>query len=172
MFKYNSNHFKKLAYIVLQLAIIIAIFNGVSAFKQRHMLSTDDTQARQFRLLDIHYQPRDIISPDANKTTLVYFFAPWCTICHLSIGNLERVHQRNDALNIVAIALDYQSKNDVDQFVEKHALSFPILLGNEQVKQAYQISAYPSYYVLDPNGVVLHRSMGYSTELGLYLRSL
>ncbi len=106
------------------------------------------------------------------KTTVLYFFAPWCQICHVSIGNLQSLFQKNQQLNVIAIALDFTSKNEVKNFTNKHQLTFPVALGNEAIKQVFEISGYPSYYVLNEENVIIAKSMGYSSELGLYLRSL
>jgi hypothetical protein len=57
-------------------------------------------------------------------------------------------------------------------FTSKHQLTFPIALGNEAIKQAFAVSGYPSYYVIDEKNQITAKSMGYSAELGLYLRTL
>lgn len=106
------------------------------------------------------------------KTTVIYFFAPWCQVCHASIGNLQTIFQNNEQVDVIAVALDYTSSNEVMKFTQKHQLTFPIALGDAQTKQDFAITGYPSYYVLDENSVITAKSMGYSSELGLYLRSL
>lgn len=111
------------------------------------------------------------ISNNERKTVL-YFFAPWCQVCHLSIDNLQTQYQKNEDINVVAIALDYESKSDVDSFVSKHMLTFPIVYGNHAVKQHFNIKGYPSYYVVSENNEILAKSLGYSTELGIYLRTI
>ncbi len=115
----------------------------------------------------------DNISLTANgKTTILYFFAPWCQVCHASIDNLQALYQKNEQLDVIAIALDFTSNKEVMNFTSKHKLTFPIALGNEAIKQAFEISGYPSYYVLSDENVIISKSMGYSSELGLLLRSL
>jgi len=106
------------------------------------------------------------------KTTVLYFFAPWCQICHMSIGNLQALYEKNEHLDVVAVALDYTSIDEVMDFTKQHQLTFPIALGNEEIKHTYSISAFPSYYVINENNTVVDKSMGYTSELGLYLRSL
>ncbi|PKI15994.1 TlpA family protein disulfide reductase [Colwellia sp. 12G3] len=106
------------------------------------------------------------------KTTILYFFAPWCQVCHASIGNLQAVFQKNEQLDVIAIAMDFTSSEEVMGFTSQHQLTFPIALGNEAIKQTFEISGYPSYYVLNEENVIIGKSMGYSSELGLYLRSL
>ena len=106
------------------------------------------------------------------KTTVLYFFAPWCQICHMSIGNLQALYEKNEHLDVVAVALDYTSIDEVMDFTKQHQLTFPIALGNEKIKHTYSITAFPSYYVINENNTVVDKSMGYTSELGLYLRSL
>ncbi|SEL15190.1 Thiol-disulfide isomerase or thioredoxin [Colwellia chukchiensis] len=112
------------------------------------------------------------LSLQANgQKTIVYFFAPWCQICHMSIGNLQSLFERKPHIKVIAVALDFVDQNEVAAFTERHQLTFPVALGNEAVKQDFQVQGYPSYYVLDEENTVISRSLGYSSELGLYLRS-
>lgn len=106
------------------------------------------------------------------KTTVLYFFAPWCQICHMSMGNLQALYEKNEHLEVVAVAMDFISIDDVMDFTKQHQLTFPIALGNEEIKQAFSISGFPSYYVISEENTIIAKSMGYSSELGLYLRSL
>ncbi|MEW6991557.1 TlpA disulfide reductase family protein [Colwelliaceae bacterium 6441] len=106
------------------------------------------------------------------QKTIIYFFAPWCQICHASIDNLQAIYQSNTSLKVIAVALDFMTVEEVEKFVAKHQLTFPVAIGNEEVKQAFKVHAYPSYYVVDKKNIVIAKAMGYSTEIGLYLRSL
>ncbi|WP_177168869.1 TlpA family protein disulfide reductase [Thalassotalea agarivorans] len=106
------------------------------------------------------------------KAKLVYFFAPWCQVCNFSIDNLESFHQQGLDIEVYAIALDYENEDAVKQFVSRHELSFPILLGDNQMKHRFKIKGYPSYYLVDKHNKVVAKSMGYSTEVGMLARTL
>jgi peroxiredoxin len=139
------------------------------------MLSTDveltSTEAKPF--IQVPTLMDGTVSLHAQgKTTVLYFFAPWCQICHLSIGNLQKLYEKNEHIDVVAVAMDYTSVDEVMEFTKQHKLTFPIALGNEEIKHAYSISAFPSYYVINEQNTVIGKSLGYSSELGLYLRSL
>ena len=86
----------------------------------------------------------------------------------MSIGNLSRL---SDDLNTVAVALDYKNTEQIKTFVGDRDLQVPVLLGNSRVAAAYQVSVYPSYYVIDGQGKVLGRSAGYSSLAGLLWRT-
>lgn len=115
-----------------------------------------------------------ITFPDQTATstnTLVYFFAPWCTICDLSMGNLNLVKKQFNAdVDILIVALDYQSIDEVQEFIADKELNFPVILGDSRWAREYQIRAFPSYYIIDNNGTVLSRTMGYSSTAGMLSR--
>ena len=116
------------------------------------------------------YTPRD----RAVAKTLVYFFAPWCKICAASSGNID--HLRNlrddDELQIVLVALDWQTQAEVQEYVERHEISNPVLLGDSKVSTDWNIYAFPTYYILDSQRRVVRRDLGYSTFAGLWWRTL
>ena len=76
---------------------------------------------------------KDIKLQANGKKTIVYFFAPWCQVCNLSINNLQSIYQSNPELNVIAVALDFVDIDEVKEFTNRHQLTFPIALGNESV---------------------------------------
>lgn len=156
--------------IFIQLIVFFVIFNLVSMMRETDMLSTSDD------IVPAQHQLKTISNKDINlyakgKKNIVYFFAPWCQVCNLSIDNLQTLHKNMPEVNIVAVALDYVDIEQVKQFTDHHQLTFPIALGNEAVKNDYKVMGYPSYYVLNEENTVIERSLGYSSQIGLYLRS-
>ena len=163
----------------IQAIIFLVAFQLLSFLRETSMLSTDTAltdivTATQAVVIDeVPTLMGETISLNAQgKTTILYFFAPWCQVCHASIGNLQALFQKNEQLDVIAVAMDFTSNEEVMGFTSQHQLTFPIALGNEAIKQTFEISGYPSYYVLNEENVIIGKSMGYSSELGLYLRSL
>lgn len=132
------------------------------------MLNSDSNlQALNFELKTTL---NETVSLRSSQKTILYFFAPWCHVCHASIDNVQKVYEKNPDVNVIAIALDYMEEEEIQAFVAKHQLTFPVAFGHEGVKQAFNIQGYPSYYVIDEENTIVYRSTGYSTELGLHLR--
>lgn len=151
---------------VLILGVIVF---AVSVWQSRNMLGVDShISIDRQRLVSLDGQTSSLTKP--NKSTLIYFFAPWCEVCSLSIGNLEYLN--SDKINIVRIALDYSNVEEVQNFAAQHNISSQILLGHEGLKQQFKIQGYPTYYIIDDQQKVLAKSFGYSTALGLKLRQL
>lgn len=134
------------------------------------MLSSDTQVSQDIVLTSLEGAQVEI---KANEKPLVlYFFAPWCQICHMSIGNLQAIYEKNNDIDVIAVALDYTAQDEVLRFTQQHQLTFPVVYGNERIKKELMVSGYPSYYVLNKDNTVESKSMGYSTELGIYLRAL
>lgn len=160
--------------LLFQVVIFIAIFQIASYFRESSMLSRDTkVETSELFFTNVPTISGETVSLNSQgKKTIVYFFAPWCQICHVSIGNLQNIFEKKEHLDIIAVALDFKDSSEVIDFTKQHQLTFPIALGNEEIKHAFSISAYPSYYVIDEQNTIISKSLGYSTELGLYLRSL
>ena len=71
----------------------------------------------------------------------------------------------------VAYVLDWNLAQEVRDYVDRHDLNVTVVLANMDVRRQWQIQAYPSYYVLDKEHRILRRDIGYSTQVGLWLRA-
>jgi thiol-disulfide isomerase/thioredoxin len=150
----------------LLLGAIIVL--GFMTWQNRNLLETNGSiQISPQNFIDLQ---GEIYALEPNdKKTLVYFFAPWCAVCKMSIGNLDAVN--TDQYNVIRVALDYQSQEEIEAFAKNNNVNGTILLGGEQHKSRFNISGYPTYYVLNENLEVIRSDMGYSTYLGLKLRT-
>jgi peroxiredoxin len=160
---------------IVQALIFFLAFQGISFLRETSMLSTDvklSAHENQTMVNVPTLMGDKVTIASQGKKTIVYFFAPWCQVCHVSIGNLQSLYEKNEHLDVIAVALDYDNTDDVMDFTKRHQLTFPIALGNSAIKNSFSVSGYPSYYVLNEENIIIGKSMGYSSELGLYLRSL
>ena len=155
-----------------QFLLLVALFVGVTWWQQKDMLPTSsEITAPTFSLATMKGQTYNFHPEQQSQKSLIYFFAPWCNICHASIDNMEAIKKSaNDKVNLIAIALDWRTKEEVEAFLERHQLSIPVLLGTRQTRQDFKINAYPSYYVINKKGLIDYKDMGYTTELGMRIR--
>ncbi|GAB4189269.1 MAG: hypothetical protein Tsb002_16170 [Wenzhouxiangellaceae bacterium] len=155
-------------------AVLVLIFVSIAWWQSRHLLAADGSQqAPQVALSSLDGQTY-AIGGTRDQRTLVYFFAPWCHVCGLSVGNLEWLRRSYDdqSLTIYLVALSYDSVAEVQAFVDDHGVTLPVLLGDARIMADYRIRGFPTYYVIDDDGSLRHRAVGYSTFFGLWWRSL
>ncbi len=159
--------------LLLNVVFVVVVFATVTAFQTRNMLSTSATPAPALSGALLRGGDYDLAAV-GEKPVLVYFFAPWCRICGASADNLVRLRRwRGDgSLEILAVALDWQTAAEVRDYVERHEIDLPVLLGDWRIARDWRIAAFPTYYVLDSRQRVQRRDLGYSTQLGLWWRSI
>ena len=153
-------------------AIILAVSLAVTAWQGKDLVS-DQVPAPLFRLPAIS---GDSVALEdfQGRRVLLYFFAPWCKICDLSIGNLNWVRKlrSEDSAVLLAVALSYDDLQSVNSFVERNPLEVPVLLGTPELFKSYRIRAFPTIYTVNKSGEIDGSTVGYATTLGLWWRSL
>jgi len=158
--------------LFLNVLFFVAVFVAISTFQARNMLSTSSMDAPTLNGPLLRGGSYDIAAA-GNRPTLVYFFAPWCKFCAVSSDNLTRLRRLrdDDALEILTVALDWQDVDEVRNYVDRHELDLPVVLGDTQIAQDWRVYAFPTYYVLDSDRRIRRRDRGYSTQFGLWWRT-
>lgn len=158
--------------LLLNGLFVVAVFMIVSAFQMRNMLPTSDIPAPALQGALLSGGSYDIAEA-GNRPALVYFFAPWCKICAVSSDNLVRLRRlRDDAnLEILAVALDWQDRDEVMDYVTRHELDLPVVLGDRRIAEDWRVYGFPTYYVLNSERRIHRRDFGYSTQFGLWWRT-
>ena len=167
--KYIKSH--KWISTLIEATIIVLVLVLFSWYQNRGTLAADGAMAPDFTLQSLDGKTYQL-SQNKGKKVLIYFFAPWCSICHMSGGNLNdlRVARTDEELEILVVGLSYEFPAEIQDFANELQLTMPVLYGTEQQMLDYKIKGFPTYFVIDEDGKVTHRSVGYSTDLGLRLR--
>lgn len=158
--------FKRLARACVPLLTAALLFAGISHWQTRSMVSTGE-QLPALQLQSLAGKQTHI--DWQQQTTLLYAFAPWCGVCRISMPSLSLLDQQQ--VRVLAIAFDYDHPQQVSQFLREVNYSGDVFLGTDKLFSQLKLSAYPSYYVIDANGLIRHRDRGLSTPPGLWLRT-
>ncbi len=160
----RANYWGSLAFDVV---LILMAFVLLHAWQTRNLPNDDHTPPLELAWLDDMQADTIMV---AGETGVVYFFAPWCFYCRHSIDNLDKLVANGKLSWARAVALDYGNLDEVREFIRETNVSLPVLLGSPQTTQDWQIRAFPTYFVIDGNGKIASRSVGYSTSIGLQSR--
>ncbi|WP_448871230.1 TlpA family protein disulfide reductase [Desulfobulbus propionicus] len=94
------------------------------------------------------------------KPVLLEFWAPWCGGCLENIPPLRQLHQRFGGQIALIAASSETGKKTVARFVSEHGLPYPVALSNQQLLDAFQVSAIPVTVLIDREGVVRYHHAG------------
>lgn len=159
---------RKALSLLLDAALILAVFLAIHAWQTRN-LPVDEAAPETIRALLDGSGKAAAIRP--GEVGVVYFFAPWCFYCKTSIDNLDELVADGRIAWGTAVALDYESIAEVEEFIRETGVSLPVLLGDPRVAADWGVRAFPTYYVIDAEGRISSRSVGYSTWLGMWGRT-
>lgn len=156
---------------LIDLGLIVLVITIIHVWQTKDSLpTTTGNQVPYFRLPTL--SGSEMSNVDNNRVSVYYFFAPWCTICHLSIENLNTLKSEINTgeVNLYIVALDWKSKEEVASFAAQHDLPVEVILGTVKQQQEFKIKGFPTYYVTNANNQLKWVSVGYSTSLGLKAR--
>lgn len=111
----------------------------------------------------------DTLASDAlkGKVVLLDFWATWCPPCRREIPGFIELQDRYgpDGLVVVGVSLDDAGPEVVEAFAEKTGINYPLAMGNREVlKAAGGVEALPTTLVIDREGRLIERHVGYTTK--------
>jgi thiol-disulfide isomerase/thioredoxin len=150
--------------------LVLTVFTGVGLWQTREHVRGDLPVDHPFELLS---GGNMALSSLRGKPVLVAFWAPWCTVCQGESANLSWLKSHAaDSVEVVSVAMSFESRDEVQRFVQANQVNFPVLLADEAVASQFRVRAYPTVYFLDSNGRIKNSVVGYSTTAGLWLRAV
>lgn len=102
------------------------------------------------------------LSDYKGKRVIVNFWATWCPPCRAEIPDFQKLYEKKD-VEILAVNLTEteESTEGVEGFVKEFGMTFPVVMDvNSDVSNTYQVSAYPTSYMIDSNGRIQFVAMG------------
>ena len=98
------------------------------------------------------------------KVVVVNFWATWCGPCRSEIPGFLEVYKqyKPKGLEIVGVSLDRGGWNEVRPFVEKYRITYPVVVGDGDLADAYGgIEAIPTTFLVDRKGNIVNKHLGY-----------
>lgn len=102
------------------------------------------------------------LSDFKGKPVLLNFWATWCGPCRAEMPFLQEIYEEWSERELMLLAVNIgESSAKVKDFMEKLNLSFPVLLDSRSaIAKMYNITAIPTTYFIDKDGVIQTRIIG------------
>jgi thiol-disulfide isomerase/thioredoxin len=106
------------------------------------------------------------LSDFRGKPVLIDFWATWCPPCRAAIPGIEKLHKTYSGrgLVVLGIATDEGEWDPVKSFVSSYGMSYTVLKATEDVLSEYQVRTIPMLVLLDKEGKIVKRYLGFGAE--------
>jgi thiol-disulfide isomerase/thioredoxin len=97
------------------------------------------------------------------KAVLLNFWATWCGPCKIEMPWFVELQNQyaSQGLQIVGVAMDDASKEDIAKFAKDMGVNYPILIGKESVSDEYGgVPALPESFLIGRDGKIVDKILG------------
>ena len=154
------------ALVVVALVVAAMLFIGLRLARRSGANSgtriTQATVAPDFSLESLDGKNMRL-SDWRGKAVLLNFWATWCGPCKIEMPWFVELQRQYgpQGLQIVGVAMDDASREDIAKFAREMGVNYPILLGKESVGDAYGgVPAMPESFFIGRDGKVVDRIIG------------
>ena len=157
---------------VLTLALLLVAHPGGIAANgsnpggksQRKMV---ENSAPDFELKDLKGKTVTLEQFIGKKVVIMEFWATWCGPCRMTMAAVHNIREKYRDKGVEVLSIDQgEDTTKVKNFVESKGLKLNVLLDSDvSVSRMYGVSGIPTLFVIDKEGVVKARVVGYRPDL-------
>jgi thiol-disulfide isomerase/thioredoxin len=139
----------------------------------RQMLE-DPRRAREAFAPPFSFTSRDgdVVALDRlkGKTVVLDFWGSWCGPCLQAAPTLARLHEKFADKQVVFLGIARDEEANWSKFLEKNPSPWPQVLDRtETLTRQFSVTGFPTYIVIDNEGIIRARKSGFGQETGNWL---
>lgn len=161
-----SQDYKRRIFVFFTLLLMVIVIVGISKVNYSISKEITLTKAKPFILKDMNGKTIKL-SDFIGKAVIIDFFATWCPPCRSEIPHFVDLHKKYSKKGFVmlGIGLDADDKANMNSFIKKYAIKYPILVADEKVKKDYGgIRSIPTTFVINKKGQIYKKYIGYEEK--------
>jgi cytochrome c biogenesis protein CcmG/thiol:disulfide interchange protein DsbE len=143
------------------LAVIALVFLLASSLSSQE----ETKKAASFSLKDIDNKEVVLDSLLGKGPIVVDFWATWCKPCIIALDHVRDIYREYKDRGLTVVAINEDDPRNVAKvkpMVASHRWDFCILMDpDKDVKRLYHVAAFPTTFVLDHEGNLVNRHVGY-----------
>ncbi len=154
-----------LALVVVAVVVAVMLYFGFHMARRSGPSPTASTKsgpAPDFTLESLDGKSMRL-SDLRGKAVLLNFWATWCGPCKIEMPWFVELQNQYGAqgLQIVGVAMDDSSKEDIAKFTKEMGVNYPVLLGKEAVGEEYGgVPALPESFFIGRDGKIVDKIIG------------
>jgi peroxiredoxin len=90
------------------------------------------------------------------------FLATWCPSCNQAMPAVQNLHEQFKGRPVKILGLSCRAREDPAAYMKKKKLTYDLLIEADQVAKSYEVTALPTFYIIGPDGKIIHASAGFA----------
>lgn len=148
--------------ILILLPLVLAFFLCAKTEKQ-DFSDNPSIAAPEFTLTDLSGN-EIVLSDYKGKVVFLNFWATWCPPCRAEIpGFVEAYAEYKDkGMEIIGVSVDRVGSDKVLDFARAFKINYPVVMYTAKIIRDYEPGrAIPTTIIIDKNGKIRHKHIGY-----------
>jgi peroxiredoxin len=153
--------------LVAMVVTIMLVFGFHMVRRSSDRVATSGTDLKGSPAPDFALQSLDgktiSLADYRGKAVLLNFWATWCEPCKIEMPWFVELQKQYgpEGLQVVGIAMDDASQEDIAKFATNMGVNYPILIGKESVGDAYGgVQFLPATFYIGRDGKVVDKVFG------------
>jgi peroxiredoxin len=150
---------KKIAWFLIPLSMAVFVLVGAD---NACAVKDNASAAPAFTLEDLN-GTKHSLSDYEGKVLFLNIWATWCPPCRAEIPDFIEVYDEYKAkgLAILGVSVDQISPDQVNQFVKRYKMNYPVAMATNKLLQDYPFDgSIPTTFVIDGTGKMRYKKIG------------
>ncbi|MEK6642913.1 MAG: redoxin domain-containing protein [Planctomycetota bacterium] len=149
-------------------------------YKERELEGNDEPDEPQLLAVGSKAPDFELSTPDGKTVSLkdlkgsvvvLDFWATWCGPCKVAMPGVQKLHEQFKGKPVKIYGVNtWERGGDPAKFMKDKEFTYGLLLKGDKTADKYKVTGIPTFYVIDPNGKIVHASSGmkpgHEKELG------
>ncbi len=123
-------------------------------------------EAPDFTLTDVDGKTVNLSDYRGKKVVILDFWATWCGPCRAAMPLIQSYYEKNKGKVEVLSINEQETPDRVAAFIKQTGYTYRVLLDRDgKVESAYRVYGIPTLFVVDKDGDLRHKSVGYRPDL-------
>ncbi len=96
------------------------------------------------------------------KVVVLDFWATWCGPCRAAMPGAQKLHEKFKGRSVAVFGVNcWETDADPAKFMKDNGFTYGLLVGGDDMAQSYGVVGIPAFFVIGPDGKILHQASGF-----------